>query len=261
MTFVNRGHVESTGRFGVSSVKDCQGIRAFQLNSFWLYLDEEDHGYTKHALGDGYWESWITYWMDNNVSPEMTVLDIGANHGYYSFFLASKGCEVHAYEPQPELAELIRQSEEFNELGVYVHEVAVSDRSGKTSMMVPVHHGMNATISNEFSYAPDGYGSIEVETIRLDDLAGEQVDFIKVDAEGAEDLIWAGSKEFRATHPNTIWLMEWRWDRYKNPEEFAAEVLDNHRVTHVDYDGVEYPITSVEHLATRRHEDWMLVLR
>lgn len=260
MNFSDRGHVETVGRFGVATERDNNGLRAKQLNSFWIYVDEEDAGYTKHAIGDGYWEAWITLWMDRNVPANSLVMDIGANHGYYSFFLATKGCEVYAVEPQPKLAELIRKSEEFNNLGVSVYELAVSNEDDiEIEMMIPIHHGMNATISNQYSYAPDGYTNIKVRTLALDSQIG--FDFIKVDAEGAEDLIWAGSKEYRKENPHTLWLMEWRWDRYKNPAQFGQELLDEYTVTHVNFSGDEEPINSVEQLATREHEDWMLVLR
>lgn len=259
--FTDRGHVEAVGRFGVAQERDAAGLRAKQLNNFWLYVDEEDSGYTKHALGDGFWESWITLWMDHNVPEGGRCLDIGANHGYYSFYLATaKNAEVYAVEPQPSLAQLIRNSEAVNRSGVTVIEAAVSDKDDDVvDMMVPIHHGMNATISNQYSYAPDGYTNIKVPTFTLDSQIG--FDFIKVDAEGAEDLIWAGSEEYRRDNPDTLWLMEWRWDRYKDPAGFANELFKDHEVSHVAFDGSEQRIHMSAVLAGRQHEDWMLVLR
>jgi FkbM family methyltransferase len=260
LKFEDRMHVETVGRFGSETVVEDEFIRARQLDSFWLYLDKEDYGYQKHAVEDGFWEAWITLWMDRNVEPGSRVMDIGANHGYYSFFLASKGCEVHAIEPQPNLVELLCKSVAFNKAKVTVVQGAVSNTTGSVEMMVPTHHGMNATISNEHTHAPEGFTNIKVSSFTLDDIGGG-FDFIKVDAEGAEDLIWAGSKEYRKKYPNTLWLMEWRWDRYKQPEIFAKEMLEHYHISFVDYNGNESPIDSVEHLATKQDEDWMLVLR
>lgn len=262
MRFQDRAHVETVGRFGLQVERDDAGLRAKQLNAFWLYVDEEDEGYTKHAVGDGYWESWITLWMDRNVPDGSFAIDIGANHGYYTFFLASKGCKVIAFEPQPSLVELLHKSQQVNEGEVYVHGEALSNRVGTTQMMVPINHGMNATISNQFTFAPRGFRNVEVRTDTLNHRFGKAgVDFIKVDAEGAEDLIWAGSERFREDNPNCLWLMEWRWDRYRDPAGFGQDILDNYKVSHVNVAGDEEPIESVSHLATREHEDWMLVLR
>lgn len=259
MIFRDRADVESIGRSGAWAVTDEYGQRGRQLSSFWLYVDPEDNGYTPHALSDGFWEAWITLWMDKNVLPGSNVLDIGANHGYYSFFLANRGCNVIAIEPQPRLANLLRLSNQVNTNPITVVQEAVADHRGTIDMMVPIHHGMNATISNQHSYAPDGFDTITVSTMTLDDVYN--IDFVKVDAEGAEDLIWAGSKKFRKNNPNCLWLMEWRWDRYKEPEKFAEELINNCRVSAVGFDGRESPILMVSQLAAVKNSDWMLVLR
>ena len=106
MKFDSVYDVERVGRDHHSSEEKEDGFLCKTLGSFWLYADKEDKGYAPHAINDGYWESWITFWMYKNVKPHHTVLDIGANHGYYSLMLASLGCTVVASEPQPKLATL-----------------------------------------------------------------------------------------------------------------------------------------------------------
>ena len=261
MRFFTRDHVEQTGVYNRKVEEDKAGRRGWNLNSFWVYVDPEDHGYAHHALTDGYWESWITLWMSNHVLDGSKVIDIGANHGYYSLYLASLGCEVIAIEPQEKLCDLIKTSAKANKFNIDVRQCVVGNRKKKYSLEIPVHHGMNATIQSENSYAPFGTETIEVDGISLAEFADQQIDFIKIDAEGAEDLIWAGGKTFRKKNPNCVYLMEWRWDRFKEPEKFAAELLDTHIVTHVQFDGVEAALTSVDAFKEREHEDWMLVLR
>lgn len=264
MRFIDRPDLERVGRSGARKVTDEVGTRGRQLGNFWLYTDPDDSGYTQHALYDGYWESWITLWMDRNVADGSNVLDIGANHGYYSCFLASRGCRVTAVEPQPTLVDLLTKSSRINNFDITVLDVAVCDRLNDTvEMMVPIRHGMNATISNQVTHAPNGHGTIMVHTTTLDNLGAVHggYDFIKVDAEGAEDLIWAGSSKYREEYPDTLWLMEWRWDRYRTPESFGASIIDNYSVTHVNFDGDEEPIDSIGKLGSRRDEDWMLVIR
>lgn len=261
MKFTSREHVEATGRSRVRSEVDGAISRGFNLGRFWIYVDPQDHGYSKHALNDGYWEAWITYWMSNNVEPGSYCLDIGANHGYYSMFLADHGCRVTAIEPQPKLCRLIQKSAWANGFDVDVVCAAVSAEEGEVEMTVPIHHGMNATISSQNSYAPDGENKITVKTLPLDNYTDAGVDFVKIDVEGAEELLWAGSKKFRNLNPNCLILMEWRWDRLENPVYFAQQILSQYTVTHVNYDGSESPLDSVEAFAARQHEDWMLVLR
>jgi FkbM family methyltransferase len=259
--FFTREQVEQTGVYNIKVEEDENGKRGWNLNSFWIYVDPEDHGYSHHALTDGYWEAWITLWMSNNVTEGSKVLDIGANHGYYSLYLASLGCEVIAIEPQEKLCNLLEKSAEVNKLDIDVRQWVVGDRKKKYSLEIPVHHGMNATIQSENSYAPFGTETVEVQGVSLNEFSNQTIDFIKIDAEGAEALIWAGGKTFRKKNPHCVYLMEWRWDRFTDPAGFAAELLDTHVVTHVDYDGKEYALTSVEAFKAREHEDWMLVLR
>ena len=261
MIFNDVSDVESSGKRGVSSLEKEEGFLCKTLDSFWLYADKEDVGYTPHAKNDGYWESWITFWMYKNVKPHFTVLDIGANHGYYSLMLATLGCTVYASEPQPKLANLIRMSAKENKYNrLYVLEKAFSDSDGKVSFQVPISHGMNATLANKHSYAPFGSNEITVKTIKLDDQA-VSYDFIKIDAEGSEEKIWNGAQSYFNDNPETLVLMEWRYDRYEDPEKFANDIFDKCNVSYVAFSGEEFGLDIASDLYVKKNEDWMLVLR
>jgi FkbM family methyltransferase len=64
------------------------------------------------------------------VRPEMTVWDIGANIGLFSFAAASVGARVLAVEADMWLANLIHRSVLLNKLPVTVLPAAVSDHQG-----------------------------------------------------------------------------------------------------------------------------------
>lgn len=261
MNLSSRRDVELTGLRNVE-VKTVDGTRyARQLGAFWLAVDEEDHGYTKHALSDGFWEAWITTWMAKNVKPGDKCIDVGANHGYYTFMLAALGCEVTALEPQKNLNELLKKSLAMNNMkqSVKILKKAASDKAGTVEMTIPNHHGMNATISKTYRpIAPDDCVTEKVSTTSLDSLRID-ADFIKIDVEGAEQEVWRGmQKLWQRKRPLT--LLEFRWDRYEAPEDFAKELFSKAKVSHVGFDGREVPLVESD-LASRQHEDWMLVLR
>jgi FkbM family methyltransferase len=259
--FKDRGELERVSKSYSSFYEEDEGFVCKTLNSFWLYADKDDYGYTPHAKSDGYWESWITYWMYQNVKPQYTVLDIGANHGYYSLMLASIGCSVYAHEPQPKLSNLIKLSKEKNNYKrLYISQDAYSDKVGEASFQVPIHHGMNATLANKNSYAPYGSENIIVKTTTLDE-SDIDFDFIKIDAEGAEEKIWAGAQKYFAKNPDTLVLMEWRYDRYEDPEAFAEDIFSKCTVTSVNLYGQEVDMKKHSDLYTKKNEDWMLVLR
>jgi FkbM family methyltransferase len=250
--------VENVVKMGVSFSEDENSFICKTLNSYLICVDKEDHGYTPHAKNDGYWESWITYWMLKNVAPGSKVLDIGANHGYYSLMFSSIGCKVDACEPQPKLANLIRKSIKLNNFNINVLQYAFSDSTGTSNFVVPIHHGMNATLTRP-GYMPDGYEEITVDTKTLDDVESNY-DFIKIDAEGAERKIWDGMQNYVDKNPYTLYLLEWRYDRYDDPEKFAEEMFDKFNIMYVDFEGTEKDI-DLNLLYTKKNEDWMLVMR
>lgn len=256
--FKSRSDVEEIGRKNVSSREVDGTIFTRMLNAFEICVDHKDHGFAPH-VEDGYWESWITYWMDKNVPRGTFVADIGANHGYYSLFLASKGCMVHAYEPQEKLCDLIGKSADVNKFeNIKIFAEAVSKEAGWAEFTVPVHHGMNATLTTP-GYMPDGFEKIKVVTSPLDNSPWDY-DFIKIDAEGAEYLIWEGMQGWLSRNKDVTILMEWRYDRYPNPEAFAEDIFSKMKVTCVNFDGEEEDI-DLDRLYTKKNEDWMLVLR
>jgi len=117
---------------------------------------------------------------------------------------------------------------------------------------------MNATLT-EPGYMPDGFETISVPTSKLDDVQWDY-DFIKIDAEGAENKIWDGMQEWLERNPEVTILMEWRYDRYPDPETFAQSIFEKMSVKAVNFDGNEEDI-DLERLYTRKNADWMLVLR
>lgn len=264
MRYNSRWEVENIGQAGAYYEEVDGQLKARVLSSFWMVLDPADLGFTPHMTqkGEGYWESWITKWMSQNVKPGSRCIDVGANMGYYSMFLAEHGCEVIAVEPQANLAELIRLSAQENLFDIRVDENAISDQSGFLTMHVPVGHGMNASLAYE-PISPHGYYESKVEVYKLDEYCeGKQYyDFIKVDVEGAEDKLFAGAHEFIEENPDCVWLLEWRWDRMEDPAQSAEDIFEVMEVWYVDNDGNEIVLEHPARLAERQNEDWMLVLR
>lgn len=129
--------------------------------------------------------------------------DIGANMGSWTMFAAAAGArtaQVHAFEPNPRNAELIRRSIRANGFGdrVTLDERAVSERSGQRLTFYlstdPQNSGQSSLVNH--GHNTDARHTLEVTTVTLDDYCAErgveEVDFAKIDVERAEALVVRG---------------------------------------------------------------------
>ena len=131
------------------------------------------------------------------LKPGMVVLDVGANIG----LLTRHFCEavgpsgkVFAFEPDPENFSCL----EFNTKGCgnrSVHQLAISDANGTAHLYLNARSSTGNSLLNQ----SDAAGSVEVECRTIDTFLSEnrvtQIDFIKIDVEGAELKVLQGMRE------------------------------------------------------------------
>lgn len=122
-----------------------------------------------------------------------TVLDIGANIGYYSVLFASlvgdAGC-VHAFEPHPDNALLLRKNLDLNGFSqrVRVNQAAVADREGTLKLFCSHLNAGDCRIYG----SQKNINAHEVSVLTIDNYLNPsvssmpKVDFIKMDIQGAE---------------------------------------------------------------------------
>ena len=126
------------------------------------------------------------------LGPDDTFLDVGANHGSYSLIAApvvNQG-RVIAFEPQPRLAGLLRQSFHANAFRrAEVMEVACADRNGEATLYVPRSMSGMGGLYEGFSGGKTRR-RMTVRLRRLDDLLdGSDLPgrvAMKLDVEGSE---------------------------------------------------------------------------
>ena len=156
------------------------------------------------------WESLA--WLRRFVKPGMTVVDIGANVGYYTGFLSElvgPAGRVFAFEPNPEnLAVLSRNVARRRYSNVQVVPFAVSNSADGAYLYISPGHSNHSLIEG-FTHAED---KLWVGTIRLDTFLDQRgcprVDFIKLDVEGGEPLALEGMRETILGSPGVRLLIE-----------------------------------------------------
>ena len=107
-----------------------------------IYLNSKDRGFASHLMLDGYWEMWLTQYLARTVKPGMTVIDVGANFGYFTLLLADvvgANGKVVAVEPNCSATALLRETVLLNGFNDRVQIVpeALSATSGSGFLFVP----------------------------------------------------------------------------------------------------------------------------
>ena len=130
--------------------------------------------------------------------PGMRALDIGANYGVYSVGMGKAvgpTGRVWAFEPSPSTFRFLQHTLASNNLSrVDADDCALSDRAGRGRLSMQTNSELNSLV---YDLAESGE-EVRVET--LDGAAARHgmrgIDFVKLDAEGAEARIVAGGREF-----------------------------------------------------------------
>lgn len=126
------------------------------------------------------------------------VFDLGANMGVFSVFAVSKGCISYAFDPTPELKDIITLHSSLNNNKIHYEPFAVSNHSGQATFRLdPFTCAGNSLIDQMLTWSNADLPTITVPQISVDEFVEkhniERVDFIKADIEGAERLMLEGA--------------------------------------------------------------------
>jgi len=130
------------------------------------------------------------------LTENMTVVDVGANQGFFSLYAASKGATVYAFEPCAENLGVLSWNVERNGLRGHVKmfNTAVAGKEGRVVLFVGMDSAgsiLSGTVSIcNADRGGEGVQTRSVESVTLDsllrDLHIQRCDLLKMDCEGAE---------------------------------------------------------------------------
>jgi len=143
-------------------------------------------------------DMWDVWHVKKIIKPNSTILDVGANFGYYSIILAlelMKKCQIYAFEPcLPVFSRLVRNIM-LNDLDSCIKplSIALSDKIGSGGALAFNQGNSGATfIDNSRN------GDIQMTTVdKFCELNSgiSKVDFIKIDVEGFELFVLQGARQ------------------------------------------------------------------
>lgn len=185
--------VKATYYHLLSAFKRTVGQRYFEkpIYDYRMLLDLEDRGISRTLMLFGERELEHKRMLERVLVPGMTVLDIGANIGYYALMELSmvgpKGAVV-CVEPSPSNVALLKRNLVLNGYqATEIHQAAVSDKSGVRQFFL-------SEMSNLNTFHDTGTGrlhlsgqTVDVKTCTVPELmAGRRPDLIRMDVEGHE---------------------------------------------------------------------------
>ena len=117
-------------------------------------------------------------------------LDVGANIGYFTLLLADRSAHVYAFEPDPVNFAILQDNiRHNNKTNLSLFNKALMSKPGKVMLHKNTGNpGMHRVYSSVYNDGP----VVPVDAVRLDDVIDDEIDFIKMDAEGAEYDILKG---------------------------------------------------------------------
>ncbi|MGD8373726.1 MAG: FkbM family methyltransferase [Candidatus Woesebacteria bacterium] len=221
-----------------------------------MYLDPRDIAVVPHLVLDGIWEHRITAAWQKVVKKNDVVLDVGANFGYYGVLAAQqtskKESKIVMFEANPHLIPYIKKTLAVNWLNeqCVVENLAISDKKGEVTLnLLKDYVGSSSLQTTEQlnSYMREKMyleteEKIKVKSVSIDEYCKnnkiEQVDLVKMDIEGYEEIAYEGMRDTVKTSPNMTFFIEFTKDGYEHPEKFYNKMLNDFgNVYTIDDDG------------------------
>lgn len=177
------------------------------VNGCRMLLDISNGRVHKHLFLHGRHEPECSRILMEVLPRDAKCLDIGTHIGYYALLEAQLAQKVYAIEPGPENAKLLKQNIELNSFQdrIEVHHMAMSDEVGTDTFYMS-----KETEKHRLRTIPTSRDSrcMEVATLTVDEfLKHREVDFIRMDVQGAEWLVIAGMTGIlRSSRPLTLFM-------------------------------------------------------
>lgn len=183
----------------------------------WLmFVDKTDVGVAPSLIYNGTFDPFETLVFRSLLKPGMTVMDIGANVGYFSLIASSvvgPSGKIFAFEPQPRMFRLLKANLRINGcMNVEPIKCAITAAPGSVRLFVDgSNQGAHSLASGNL--IKRGM-TLDVAADSVDHFLASRnvsVDLFKIDTQGAEGLITQGARN-AFSRPGTKIIMEfWPW--------------------------------------------------
>jgi FkbM family methyltransferase len=170
-----------------------------------LFYFRNDRWFTGGGPNQIFEQDIVLKYLKKIIQSSKLALDIGAHVGSHSIIYSNLNFDLKilAFEPQKKIFELLKYNIDFSNLeNVHPYNLAVGNTSGTTTLDSIVHEpGHDILLSYDINLPANfggvglGPGGERVQMVSIDDLELERCDYIKIDVEGAENLVILGGRK------------------------------------------------------------------
>ena len=154
-------------------------------------------------------KDWEKQTFLKTIKPEWTVIEIGANLGYFTnlfqALVGTKG-QLHAFEPVPSTFQQLQGSLPMGRNNCILYNLGTAREAGEVMFHVPLNDHGQATMSPHDckSWKSREIEEVTCSVIKLDEFTPisslTKIDFIKIDVEGAELPSLQGAESILKKH-------------------------------------------------------------
>jgi FkbM family methyltransferase len=173
-----------------------------KIHDYYLLLDPKDPGISTSLILNRTREQQLKYILEKEIKPGDTILDLGANIGYYVIMeslLTGPTGTVYALEPDPvNFSNLEKNIRLNNAENIHAFQLGGSEKKGKVQFFIAEHSNLHTMIpylykSDEKSKFITGK-SIEVEVVDISSFVEgkKKIDLMRMDIEGYEVEVFSG---------------------------------------------------------------------
>lgn len=195
-------------------------------------LEADDRILSPWFIVSGRYEEILTNYFADHLKPDSHCIDVGTNFGYFTCLMA-RFCpngRILGIEAEQNVYAVARDNiyiNGFEGIASVMHAAASNSNADVT-----LHSRGTRSANTSIAKMPEDFiralaepqsQAFTVPGVRLDDLLPQmngRVDFLKVDVEGAEPLVFQGAHEMFATNPQLRAVMEW------SPGQISAAGFD-----------------------------------
>lgn len=270
--------------FWLDKIKNSQSIKTGKYEALTrlftgqkMYVDTRDVSETPHLLLDGIREESVTKAFREIWQPHFVLFDVGANFGYFPLLagtdIEKRGIQLHLFEANPDLIELLQKTLSVNGLTECskIVNAAISDRPGQVTLNRLKGLWGGASINPEEklkSYRPVEVNIdkiYDIRSITLDSYRSEEnigrVDLVKVDVEGVEDKVYDGMSETIKANPEIILMIEFTFDAYDDSRGFFKKISSDFKNLYgIDENGFLLKISDYKEATEIATSEWLMVV-